>query len=96
VSEDPRLDEEQLYFRQVDASASDVTVTVLVSQASRMKSPSPTEGTDEPPDESIGYVRILTQDGLVVQVQFTGLPGWTPPMAQIRALATDPRLRAPG
>lgn len=84
----------RLYFRQVSASASDVTVTILVSQASRMRSASPTEGTDQPPAASIGYVRTLTQDGLVVQVQFTGLPGWTPPMAQIRALAVDPRLLA--
>jgi hypothetical protein len=82
----------RLYFRQVDASAHHVTINVLVSRASRMQHPSPTEGTDELPDASIGYVRTVTRDGLVVQVQFTGLPGWTPPMAQIRALAADPRL----
>jgi hypothetical protein len=81
-----------LYFRQVRASANDVTVSVVITRLVRMPTDGPTEGTDQPPGESIGYVRTVTDDGFVVQVQFAGLPGYSPPMPQIRALAADPRL----
>jgi hypothetical protein len=83
----------RLYFRQVNASADDVSVIVLVSRADRSQV-QPTEGTDDPVGAAIGYVRVQTSDGYVVQVQFTGQTGWTPPMGAIRALAGDPRLRA--
>lgn len=83
----------RLYFRQVNASADDVSVIVLVSRSNRSQV-QPTEGTDDTVGQAIGYVRVQTSDGYVVQVQFTGQTGWTPPMGAIRALAADPRLRA--
>jgi hypothetical protein len=85
----------RLYFRQVNARAHDVTVLVMVFRPSR-GAPGPTEGTYQGPGQSAGYVRTVTADGYVVQVQFTGRPGYAPPMATIRALAVDRRLRASG
>lgn len=90
-----QLHPDRLYFRQVTASANGVTAVVLVSRASRLDA-EPTEGTDNPPGQAIGYVRARTPDGYVVQVQFIGQQNSTPPMSAIRALAADPRLRAPG
>ncbi len=85
---------DRLYFRQVGASASDVMISVVVERLGRVPVERPTEGIDRPPGQSIGYVRAVTEDGYVVQVQFSGLPGWRPPMSQLRALAEDPRLLA--
>jgi hypothetical protein len=85
----------RVHFRQVNASGNSVTVVILVSRTAAVEV-HPTDETDDTGVESIGYVRAAVPGGYEVQVQFTGLPGWTPPMAQIRALAADPRLPAVG
>jgi hypothetical protein len=84
----------RLYFRQVLASVKDTQVLVLVSRADRV-SDGPTEAAADPLGQSIRFVRADTGDGFVVQVQFTGPPANSAQgLAQVRALAADPRLRA--
>ncbi len=90
VQQHPR----RLYFRQANASAKDVELIVLVAQAARDPNP-PTEESANPPGQVVRYVRNRTSDGYVVQVQFIGpAAGSSPGLAEIRALAVDPRLRA--
>jgi hypothetical protein len=86
---------QRVHFRQVNASGNGVTVVILVSRAAAVEV-HPTDETDGTGVASVGYVRAAIPGGYEVQVQFTALPGWTPPMAQIRALAADPRLLAVG
>lgn len=90
VQSDPR----RLYFRQLDASADNITVVLRISRTARSPTLGPTQATDRLPGQSIGYVRTVTGDGFVVEVRFTGLPAYRPPMTDIRALAADPRLLA--
>ena len=91
-----QLHPNRLYFRQANASAKDVEVIVLVSQAARDPNP-PTEDSAYPPGQVVRYVRNRTSDGYVVQVQYIGpAASSSPGLAEIRALAVDPRLRALG
>jgi hypothetical protein len=90
-----QLSPKRLYFRQVNASAEDVDIVVLVSLQSRRPAP-PSEGTANPLGQAVRYVRLHTPDGYVVEVQITGPPESTLRLAPVRSLARDPRLRSLG
>ena len=78
----------ELVYRSVNATVGLVELLVIVSKAPPSQR---AEATRYPPGATIAYVRDF-HDGFEVQVQFTGPPGYTPPMNTARALAADPRL----
>jgi hypothetical protein len=90
-----QVDPDGVYFRQVNARAGQADILVRVAHTSRQDAQS-SQGIEKAPDETIGYARAVTADGFDVQVQFTGPPGYAPPLTAIRALAADRRLRAVG
>ena len=85
----------RVHYRQVNVAGEGVSVVIRVSRAPAAQA-DPTEQTNATGAASTGYVRVAISGGYEVQVQFIGRPGSTPPMAQIRALAADPRLLAVG
>jgi hypothetical protein len=83
-----------LYYRAVNATSGLVEVLVVVTLRDAPRPPG-TLVADPHPGAWIRYVR--RQVGrFEVQVQFTGPPGHTPPVARAVGLARDPRLLASG
>jgi hypothetical protein len=80
-----------LWFRQIDAKIGAVRVQVIVKKASPDAASAPTDSSERFDGTSIGFVRVNIAS-FAVSVEYTGPADYSPPMAQIRALAGDQRL----
>lgn len=81
---------DRLIYRVVNATAADIELLVIVKLAPLAR-PAATSTADPSPGAAIRYVR--RQEGQYeVQIQYTGPPGRTPPVAQAVRLALDARL----
>jgi hypothetical protein len=81
----------QLWYREFDAVQGNVKIEVVVQQAVPSPATAPTEANERFDAETVGFVRIMVSH-YAISVRFTGPPDYQPPMAELRALAADPRL----